>query len=154
VAEPTPSDPTPSDPTPSDPTARPGDPGAPDVGPQPYAPANLAAKPDVGAEGFFALDLRVGHIVEVTPFPEARLPAWKLRVDFGPIVGVLQTSAQITNYPETELLGRQVVGAVNLGAKRIAGFRSEFLILGGLEPDGTVKLLGVDGRLDPGAPVA
>jgi tRNA-binding protein len=120
----------------------------------PFDPVTLEAKPDIGAEAFFALDLRVGRIVEVTPFPEARRPAWKLRVDFGPVVGVLQTSAQITNYPEDELVGRQVVGAVNLGAKRIAGFRSEFLVLGGLEPDGTVKLLGVDKDLEPGAPVA
>jgi len=121
---------------------------------RPYDPATLAAKQDIGAEAFFALDMRVGRIVEVAPFPEARQPAWKLRVDFGPVVGVLQTSAQVTNYPEGELLGRKVVGAVNLGAKRIAGFRSEFLILGGLEPDGTVKLLGVDEGLEPGAPVA
>jgi tRNA-binding protein len=121
---------------------------------EPYDPATLEAKPEIGAEAFFGLDLRVGRIVEVTAFPEARRPAWKLRVDFGPVVGVLQTSAQVTNYPEDELLGRQVVGAVNLGTKRIAGFRSEFLILGGLEPDGTVKLLGVDGDLSPGAPVA
>jgi len=120
----------------------------------PYDPASLEAKPDIGAEAFFALDMRVGRIVEVQPFPEARQPAWKLRVDFGPVVGVLQTSAQVTNYSEDELLGRKVVGAVNLGAKRIAGFRSEFLVLGGLEPDGTVKLLGVDGDLEPGAPVA
>lgn len=121
---------------------------------RPFDPANLQAKPDIGAEAFFALDMRVGRILEVTPFPEARRPAWKLRVDFGPVVGVLQTSAQVTNYPEDDLVGRLVVGAVNLGAKRIAGFRSEFLILGGLEPDGTVKLLGVDGGLEPGAPVA
>jgi tRNA-binding protein len=121
---------------------------------RPHDPATLAAKPDIGAEGFFALDLRVGRILDVTPFPEARQPAWKLRVDFGPIVGTLQTSAQITNYAEDELIGRRVVGAVNLGAKRIAGFRSEFLVLGGLDPDGTVNLLGVDGDLDPGAPVA
>lgn len=121
---------------------------------RPFDPATLEAKPDIGAEAFFALDMRVGRIVEVMPFPEARRPAWKLRVDFGPVVGVLQTSAQVTNYPEDELVGRQVVGAVNLGAKRIAGFRSEFLILGGLEHDGTVKLLGVDGDLEPGAPVA
>ena len=120
----------------------------------PYALETLAAKPDIEAAGFFALDMRVGRVLEVTPFPEARRPAWKLRVDFGPVIGVLQTSAQITNYDEDELLGRRVVGAVNLGAKRIAGFRSEFLVLGGLEPDGTVKLLGVDGELDPGAPVA
>lgn len=121
---------------------------------QPFDPASLDAKPQIGADAFFALDLRVGRIVEVAPFPEARRPAWKLRVDFGPVVGVLQTSAQVTNYSQEELVGRQVVGAVNLGAKRIAGFRSEFLILGGLEPDGTVKLLGVDGDLEPGAPVA
>lgn len=110
-------------------------------------------KPDVGADAFFALDLRVGRILDVEPFPEARRPAWKLTVDFGPEVGTLRTSAQITNYAAEELLGRLVVGAVNLGAKRIAGFRSEFLVLGGLEPDGTVHLLGVDG-VEPGAPVA
>jgi tRNA-binding protein len=112
-----------------------------------------ARKPDVGADAFFALDLRVGRVVEVSPFPEARHPAWKLRVDFGPDVGVLGTSAKVTNYGADELLGRLVVGAVNLGPKRIAGFRSEFLILGGIEPDGTVHLLSVDG-VEPGAPVA
>lgn len=112
-----------------------------------------ARKADIGAEGFFALDLRVGRVVSVAPFPEARAPAWKLRVDFGPEVGELQTSAQVTNYTEEELVGRLVVGAINLGPKRIAGFRSEFLVLGGLEPDGTVHLLGVDG-VDPGAVVA
>lgn len=106
---------------------------------------------------FFALDLRVGRVVDVEPFPEARVPAWKLTVDFGPAVGRLRTSAQITNYAEDELVGRLVVGAVNLGTKRIAGFESEFLVLGALEPDGTVHLLGVDdlgGGIEPGAPVA
>jgi tRNA-binding protein len=110
-------------------------------------------KPFVNADSFFALDLRVGRVVEVEPFPEARKPAWKLQVDFGPEVGVLRTSAQITNYTEAELLDRIVVGAVNIGGKRIAGFRSDFLILGGIEPDGTVQLLSVDG-VEPGAPVA
>lgn len=110
-------------------------------------------KPDVGADAFFALDLRVGRVTAVEPFPEARRPAWKLTVDFGPEVGELRTSAQITNYGADELVGRLVVGAVNLGAKRIAGFRSEFLVLGGIDPAGTVHLLGVDG-VDPGAPVA
>lgn len=112
-----------------------------------------ARKPDIGADAFFALDLRVGRVVTVEPFPEARRPAWKLRVDFGPEVGELQTSAQVTNYSEAELVGRLVVGAINLGPKRIAGFRSEFLVLGGLEPDGTVHLLAVDG-VEPGATVA
>jgi tRNA-binding protein len=120
---------------------------------RPYDPARLAAKPDVGAEGFFALDLRVGTVTAAAAFPEARDPALKLTVDFGPVVGVLQTSAKITNYPPQELLGRQVVGAVNLGSRRIAGFVSQFLVLGGLEPDGTVRLLSADGELPDGAPV-
>ena len=80
-------------------------------------------------------------------------PAWKLRVDFGPEVGELRTSAQVTNYTEEELVGRLVVGAVNLGSKRIAGYKSEFLVLGGIEPDGTVHLLAVEG-VQPGDPVA
>lgn len=120
----------------------------------PFAPARLDRKPDVGAEAFFALDLRAGRVVEATPFPEARTPAWKLAVDFGPVVGTLRTSAQVTNYPADELVGRMVVGALNLGAKRIAGYRSEFLVLGTLDPDGTVRLLRVEDGVAPGAPVA
>jgi tRNA-binding protein len=110
-------------------------------------------KASVNADTFFALDLRVGRVVAVEPFPEARKPAWKLQVDFGPDVGVLRTSARITNYTEAELVDRFVVGAVNIGGKRIAGFRSDFLILGGIEPDGTVHLVSVDG-VEPGATVA
>jgi len=121
---------------------------------RPYDPADMPAKPEVGAAGFFALDLRVGRVVGVEPFPEARDPAWKLTVDFGPHVGTLRTSAKVTNYTADELLGRQVVGAVNLGRKRIAGFVSEFLVLGGLEPDGTVRLLELDADLAPGSVVA
>lgn len=112
----------------------------------------MQRKADIGA-AFFDLDLRVGRVVAVEAFPQARHPAWKLTVDFGPDVGHLQTSAQITNYSVAELVGRLVVGAINLGPKRIAGFRSEFLVLGGLEPDGTVHLLGVEG-VEPGAPIA
>jgi tRNA-binding protein len=121
---------------------------------RPYAPEALTAKPDVDIGAFGALDLRVGRVVEVEPFPEARDPAWKLTVDFGPVLGHRRTSAKITNYTAAELAGRQVVGVVNLGRKRIAGFVSEFLVLGGLEADGTVRLLEVDGELPPGAPVA
>lgn len=120
----------------------------------PHEPANLDRKTDVGVGGFVALDLRVGRITDVEPFPEARRPAWKLTVDFGPVVGTLRTSAQVTNYSAEELVGRQVVGAINLGTRRIAGFTSEFLVLGGLEPDGTVHLLAPDADLPPGAPVA
>ena len=121
---------------------------------QPYAPENLPRKPEVGAEGFFALDLRAGRVVAVAPFPATRKPAWQLTVDFGPVLGELKTSAQVTNYSAEELTGRMVVGALNLGRKRIAGFTSEFLVLGSLDPDGTVRLLGVDPATQPGAPIA
>lgn len=111
-------------------------------------------KPTVGPEGFQALDLRVGRVVAVADFPEARTPAYRLTVDFGPALGKLRTSAQITNYERSELVGRLVVGAVNLGTKRIAGFESQFLVLGGIAPDGAVHLLDVDGELPPGSVVA
>lgn len=121
---------------------------------QPYDPRKLPRKEDVGAEGFFRVDMRAGRVVEVAEFPEARKPAWKLWADFGPVIGTLQTSAQITNYDREDLLGRMIVGAVNLGPKRIAGFESQFLILGALDPDGTVRLLQVEDTVQPGAPIA
>jgi tRNA-binding protein len=114
----------------------------------------LVRKDDVGADAFFALDLRVGRVLDVEAFPEARKPAWKLIVDFGPTVGTLRTSAQITNYTADELRDRLVVGAVNLGTKRIAGFTSEFLVLGSIDPDGTVRLLRPEDGVQPGDPVA
>jgi tRNA-binding protein len=120
----------------------------------PYAPSSLERKPDVGADQYFALDVRTGRVVDVWDFPEARKPAWKIRVDFGPVIGELQSSAQIKNYTKDELMGRLVVGAVNLGKKRIAGFTSEFLVLGALDPDGTVRLLQLEESVEPGAPVA
>ena len=120
----------------------------------PYDPAGLPRKPEVGAAGFFAVDMRAGRVTAVEDFPEARKPAWKLTVDFGPVLGELRTSAQITNYAADELLGRTVVGAVNLGRKRIAGFVSEFLVLGALDPDGTVRLLELPEGVAPGAPIA
>lgn len=119
-----------------------------------YEPSALDRKPDCGAEGFFAVDMRTGVVTAVEPFPEARKPAWKLTVDFGPVVGTLRTSAQVTNYRADELVGRTVVGAINLGRKRIAGFVSEFLVLGAMDPDGTVRLLEVPDGVQPGAPIA
>jgi tRNA-binding protein len=110
-------------------------------------------RPDVGADHFFAVDMRVGRVTAVDAFPEARKPAWKLTVDFGPDVGVRRTSAQVTNYAAEELLDRLVVGAVNLGTKRIAGFVSEFLVLGALAPDGTVHLLDVPAAAEVGWPI-
>jgi tRNA-binding protein len=121
---------------------------------RPYAPEVLPKKDDVDPEIFFRLDMRVGRVVSVEDFPEARKPAWRMWVDFGPVVGLLQSSAQIKNYSKEDLVGRQVVGAVNLGTKRIAGFESQFLILGALDPDGTVRLLALEDEVQPGAPIA
>jgi tRNA-binding protein len=78
----------------------------------------------------------------------------KLAVDFGPSVGTLRIGAKITNYDADDLLGRLVVGAVNLPLKRIAGFKSEFLVLGSLDPDGTVRLLQPESGAEPGSPVS
>ena len=120
----------------------------------PYTPDGLPAKDDVGAAAFFAVDMRAGVVTDVEAFPEARKPAWKLTVDFGPVIGTRRTSAQVTNYSRDELVGRTVVGALNLGRKKIAGFTSEFLVLGALDPDGTVRLLELPEDVAPGAPIA
>jgi tRNA-binding protein len=111
-------------------------------------------KPDVGADAFFALDLRAGRVVSVEDHLEAHRPAYKLEVDFGSDVGVLRTSAQITNYTKDELRGRLVAGALNLGRKRIADLDSEFLILGAIEEDGRVKLIALEDDVTPGSPIA
>ena len=123
-------------------------------GPDPWRPEDLEAKADIDPASFFAVDMRVGVVTEVEAFPEARNPAWKLTVDFGPVIGTRRTSAQVTNYSRGELLGRKVVGAVNLGPKRIAGFRSEFLVLGTMDPDGLVRLLQVEDAAPLGSAIA
>lgn len=110
-------------------------------------------RPPVGPEGFAALDLRVARVVEVLPFPEARRPAWRMVLDGGPALGRLQSSAQLTDYPADDLVGRLVVVAANLGPRRVAGWRSDVLVLAAVPADG-VRLLGVDGDVPPGTPVA
>ena len=109
----------------------------------------MTAKAQVPPETFFDLDVRVGRVVSVEEFPQARRPAYKMTVDFGEL-GRLSTSAQVTHYPAADLEGRLVVGAVNLGVKRIAGFTSQFLLLGAYGPDGVVRLLGPDTGAAPG----
>ena len=88
--------------------------------------------------------MRVGRIVAVDGFPEARVPAWKLTVDFGPEIGVKRSSAQITHYTREELDGRLVVGVVNLSPRQIGPFRSEVLVLGALDDKTGVVLLAPD----------
>ena len=95
-------------------------------------------KSELAVEAFSAVDMRVGVVLEVRAFPEARKPAWQLHVDFGPELGTRWTSAQVTNYAAEELVGRRVVGTINLGTRRIAGFVSEFLLLGAVQADGSV----------------
>lgn len=97
----------------------------------------LAAPTDV--DTFFRSDLRVGTIVRVEPFPEARTPAWKLWIDFGPAIGERASSARLVEiYREEDLLGRQVVALVNVPPRRIGPFTSECLVTGFDTPEGVV----------------
>jgi tRNA-binding protein len=105
-------------------------------------------------DDFLAVDMRVGRIVEVEEFPQARKPAWKLRIDFGERLGVKRSSAQITNYAREELLGSLVVAVVNFPPRQVGPVRSEVLVLGAVEPDGTVLILRPDGDATPGQRIA
>ena len=97
--------------------------------------------------------MRVGRVVRVEEFPEARKPAWKLFIDFGPELGEKRSSAQVTNYSREQLEGRLVVAAVGLGTRRIGPFESEVLVLGAPAEDGRVILLAPDADVPVGAPV-
>jgi tRNA-binding protein len=98
-------------------------------------------------DDFAKVEMRVGRILAVDDFPEARRPAWRLTIDFGEEIGVKKSSAQITNYPREELEGRLVVGVVNFPPRQIGPMRSEVLVLGATDGEGRVILLG------PGADV-
>ena len=106
-------------------------------------------------DGFRVVDMRVGTILRAEPFPEARNPAYRLEIDFGPELGVKRSSAQLTRrYTPDSLVGRRIVAAVNLGTRRIAGFPSEVLVLGAIPAPGDVVLLAPDADVPDGARVA
>lgn len=110
------------------------------------------SKPTVTYDQFAALDLRVGRIIAVEPFPAARNPSWKVHVDLGTL-GKKRSSAQITNYTAEQLVGTFVVCVCNFPPRNIAGFMSEVLILGAPDDSGKIILLSPRGDVAPGEPV-
>jgi tRNA-binding protein len=102
-------------------------------------------------DDFTKVDVRVGQVLAVDPFPEARKPAWKLTIDFGPDIGVKKSSAQITvHYSRDQLLGRKVAAVVNFPPRQIGPFMSEVLTLGFPDAAGEVVLIGVDREIPLG----
>lgn len=120
---------------------------------EPHDPAGAQTTIEV----FEQVDMRAGRIVACEPFPEARKPAYKLTIDFGPL-GARRSSAQLTaHYTPAQLVGSMVIAVVNFPPRRIAGFQSEVLVLGvpgnGVEREGDVVLLRPDQDVEPGARV-
>jgi len=106
---------------------------------------------EISLDDFKKIELRVGTIVEVSKFPEARKPAYKITVDFGDEIGRKKTSAQVTDlYSENELLGKQIIGVVNFPPKQIGPFISEFLLTGFVGEDGKVVLAVPDKKSENG----
>jgi len=105
----------------------------------------------IDIDDFDRVDIRVGTVVDASPFPEAKKPAIKLWVDFGAPLGVRQSSAQLTvHYTPDRLIGRQVVAVVNFPPRRIAGFESQILVLGVPDDNGAVVLLRPDIKVPDG----
>ncbi len=109
---------------------------------------------DATLDAFAALDIRAGTIGSAEPFPEARKPAYKLTIDFGPEIGMKRSSAQLTaRYTPEELTGKQITAVVNFPPKRIAGFLSEVLVLGVADENGETVLLAPGSAVQNGARV-
>lgn len=108
-------------------------------------------KPEITFADFDKVDIRVGTVVEAEPYPEARKPSIKLKIDFGPAVGVRKSSAQITaHYTPEMLVGRQVLAVVNFPPRQIGKFMSEVLTLGFSDTQGEVVLAAVDQKVPDG----
>lgn len=106
----------------------------------------------ISFDDFLKVDIRVGTVLAVEPFPEARKPAWKLTVDFGPEVGIKKSSAQITvHYGADDLVGRQVLGVVNFPPRQIGPVRSEVLVLGLHDASDAVVVVGPERAVPNGA---
>src|SRR5699024_1070129 len=106
-------------------------------------------------DDFMKLDMRIGTVTKAEPFPEARQPAIKLALDFGSELGVKQSSAQITKrYEPGDLVGRQVVAVVNFPPMRVAGYKSEVLVLGGEEGKDDIVLLSPDEAVKNGVKIS
>lgn len=104
----------------------------------------MDATPEIDFDHFLGVDMRVGRVIAVDPFPQARTPAWKLTIDFGAELGVRRSSAQITSYPREELLDTLVVAVVNFPPRQIGPFMSQVLVLGALDDALGVVLLRPD----------